>query len=108
MDSKHSRWSASTSYRWINCPGSLNAIDSLPPALVGRHSRFADQGTAAHLIADTCLREGCDAIVYLGRWVHVSGQGEYIMDGEPREEDEEVSHECDEEMVDGVQLYLDT
>ena len=109
MDGKHSRWSASTARRWINCAGSLNAIDALPAVLrSGRSSTFAEQGTAAHFVADTCLKNDEDADKYANRWVRVTGQGEHFIDGLPEKGEYDGAYEVDGEMVDGVQLYLDT
>jgi len=52
---KHARLSASGSKRWILCPGSAQA-----EAAVGKaaSSIFGMQGTAAHHVADHCLKHG--------------------------------------------------
>ena len=82
-DRKHSELSASSSYRWLNCPGSVAAIRGLP----NESTPAAEEGTAAHELANMCLVNGQDAIEYVGRVVH--------------------AHEVDEEMAEGVQVYLD-
>lgn len=85
----HARLSASSAERWLNCPGSVNlaATHAAPP------TAFAPaQGTYAHAIAAECLRTGAKPDEYLGSKGLVEGH--------------EI--ECDAEMVEGIQLYLDT
>lgn len=83
----HARLSASESGRWINCPGSVRAIDALPDHLKRRSSRAADEGTAAHALAELCIAKGIDARDMLG---------------------EEVGgFEVDDDMAAAVQDYLD-
>lgn len=49
----HAKLSPSSSNRWLNCPGSIAAIDALP---VGDDSNvYADEGTFAHLMAESAL-----------------------------------------------------
>lgn len=47
----HAKLSASGSHRWINCPGSVKAEEGLPDT----RSHFADEGTAAHELAEHVL-----------------------------------------------------
>ena len=51
----HSLVGGSGAYRWMNCPGSVRLIASLPPK---PSSEAADEGTAAHALAAYCLKEG--------------------------------------------------
>lgn len=89
--SEHARLSASSAERWLNCAGSVNLIASLPAAPGTTFA--AAQGTYAHSIAADCLRnESTPPMAFLGQKAVVEGH--------------EI--ECDEEMVEGVQLYLDT
>jgi hypothetical protein len=83
----HARLSASAAERWFNCPGSV-ALS------VGKSSssEAAAQGTFAHHIASECLT----GVRRPSEW---SGN-KTIIDG--------FTIECDEEMIDGVQFYLDT
>ena len=48
----HAKLSASGSSRWLNCPGSVAAAEAYPDTSSG----FADEGSVAHLVAETILR----------------------------------------------------
>ncbi len=61
-DRAHATWSASASDRLWACPGSLALTAGLPD----KESEAAAWGTAAHEVAEICLREGKDAIDLLG------------------------------------------
>ena len=50
----HSRLSASSAKRWINCPGSLALIDRCPKQ---EQSIYAEEGTLAHKFAEDALAE---------------------------------------------------
>jgi hypothetical protein len=54
----HAPLSPSAAARWINCPGSINAINvgRLPPP-----SQYAEEGTRAHTLFARCLLEGRQA-----------------------------------------------
>ncbi len=58
----HATWSASASDRLWACPGSLALTAGLPD----KESEAAAWGTAAHEVAETCLRNGADAVSLLG------------------------------------------
>ncbi len=89
--STHATLGASSASRWINCPGSVRAIAALPEWERNRSSTYADEGTAAHALAELCLSTDKDAEEFAGR--RIKGElGEY---------------EVDDEMVDAVQVYLD-
>jgi hypothetical protein len=70
------------------CPGSIRLSKNLPD----KSSVYAQEGTAAHELAERCLRENADADAYLGDDIDVAG----------------TSYEVTEEMAEAVQLYLDT
>jgi hypothetical protein len=79
----HSHIGASSCHRWFECPGSVNMCADIP----NRETIYARTGTAAHKLAEVCLKEMTHPSIYLGRIVH---------------EDIVV----DEEMIDAVEVYL--
>lgn len=81
MPDKHCRYSPSASSRWLACPASLNHDKPDEP------SASALEGTAAHHLAERCWLLGVEASTFLGSEI----------DG----------FVVDQEMVDGVQIYLD-
>lgn len=104
--STHARRSPSSASRWMNCPGSIRAIDALPPEERDRKSHYAEEGTAAHRVAEECLRRGIPAEELLGYRVGISdelGAELYKRDGDVREHEYEVSIE----MVEAVNVYLE-
>ena len=83
----HSHIGASSSHRWMACPGSVNLSQGMARA----SSAFAMEGTAAHRLAEMCLRDGLPAEDFNGVNIIVEGHG----------------FQVDEGMVDAVQVYLD-
>lgn len=77
---KHSTIGASGFSRWSVCPGSVVLSQDLP----SRDSEYSLEGTRAHELLEQCMRSGDDA------WMHAADDG------------------VTEEMVDGVQMFLDT
>lgn len=51
---KHSKIGASGAKRWMSCPGSVRLSDGI----ANRTSEYAAEGTAAHTLAENCLRTG--------------------------------------------------
>lgn len=85
----HARLSASSAHRWTLCPGSVRLSDGIP----NKSSAHAAAGTLAHEIAARCLTdERASPQMCTGRKAEIDGH----------------AVECDLEMVDGVQFYLDT
>ena len=84
---QHATLSASGSHRWINCPGSIRLTADLPRK---PGSIFAQEGTAAHSLAEACLsaKDG-------------------IKDADSFISDIFEGHIVDYEMADAVQVYLD-
>ena len=78
----HSKLSASGSKRWINCPGSVKQEEQFPDV----ENVYALYGTKAHELAEYCLTHDLDA-------------NEYLKD--------RSGIEVDDEMIAGVQKYLD-
>lgn len=56
----HAKLSASGSARWLNCPGSVKAESEFKDL----GSSFAQEGTAAHELADLCLKNNHDPQSY--------------------------------------------
>lgn len=88
MPKKHSVLSASGAHRWLACPGSVRMSEGMPKT----SSVYADEGTVAHRVAEDCLRSGMNAAKYLGGMIPLNG----------------IEYEITQDMVDAVQLYLDT
>lgn len=83
---EHSPLGASSADRWMNCPGSVAFVATLP-----RQPETADMmaGTAAHTVAQLCLGNGRDADSYIGD----------VIDG--------TRHEFTDDDAAAVQTYLD-
>lgn len=80
----HKRFGPSKSARWLNCAGSVKLSESVPKPPT---SKYAAEGTAAHKVAELCLKEKRKPISFLGKKV----EGVIV----------------DEEMVEGVEFYVD-
>lgn len=87
----HAILGASSATRWMSCPGSVREIAALPESEQNRTSVYADEGTAAHTLAEQCLTNGLDPNTLLG----------VMIKGELQE------WEVTDEMADAVQVYLD-
>jgi hypothetical protein len=83
----HSKLGASSTSRWMNCPGSVEATKDYPDT----KNIYAAEGTAAHSIGDACLKTNTDATTCLGNVITV----------------DDWEFEVNREMVEGVQMYLD-
>lgn len=86
-DRAHATLGASGAYRWMACPGSIALCDGVED----RPSRFALEGTAAHELAERCLRGGFLADRFIGYDWSVGGE----------------IFRIDEAFAEAVQLYLD-
>lgn len=80
----HASLGASSASRWMNCPGSVALTETMPAPPSSIH---AQAGTAAHALAETCLRRGQDPHTFIG----ASFEGVTV----------------DEEMADAVKMYVD-
>ena len=85
-DKPHAILGASSSHRWLACPGSIRLSAGMPST----SSVYADEGTAAHELAEKCLSLGHDAADHLGEIIVVNGTG----------------YEVTDEMAEAVQVYL--
>jgi hypothetical protein len=101
----HAKRSPSSAYRWMNCPGSIRMSEGVAER---KSSVFADEGTAAHILAEHCLRHELDTAPFFGGVIDIHGQEhrtQFLAKHAPLTDGR---FEIDEEMVDGVQLFLDT
>lgn len=89
----HAILGASSSHRWMECPGSIK----LSEGVENIQTEFAREGSAAHEIAELCLRHERNADYYEGQLVPGYGKTE-----------EFDAIYVDEQMALAVQLYLDT
>lgn len=80
----HAVLGASSSKRWIECPGSIHLSKKAPK---GKASSFAMEGTAAHELGERGLKSNTNAADYAGSTIG--------------------GFKVDEEMIDAVQMYLD-
>lgn len=89
----HSKIGASSSKRWLACPGSIPLSADIP----NRGSQYAMEGTAAHQLAEMCLTDELDAQYFVATnhviTVHDSGAA--------------YPFPVTQEMADAVQVYLD-
>lgn len=83
----HSKLGASGAHRWMACPGSIRLSANLEDV----SSVYAAEGTAAHELAERCLRSGAPAADHIGDEIPV---GNHVFT-------------VDEEMAVAVQVYLD-
>lgn len=83
----HAVLGASSSSRWLACPGSIRLSADMP----NTSSAYAREGSCAHEVASECLIHNQDAISWLGKKV---------------EKYPEI--EVTEDMCNAVQRYLDT
>lgn len=81
----HAKLSASGAHRWMSCSGSIKAEEGLPES----RSVFADEGTAAHELAEVALNADGNAQAFIGTSLPESG---YLVT---------------QEMADYVQIYID-
>lgn len=91
----HAILSASGSAGWLNCHGKLFMEKPYP----NTSSQFADEGTAAHELAELCLTQGQDAEAFIGRIIKVErGEGVHKTSRQ---------FTVDDDMAGFVQSYVD-
>lgn len=91
MKKKHARLSASAAHRWIACPGSIRLADQCPEP---PSSDYAEEGTAAHALAETVLKdERVNVYSYVGKMLYI--------------EDLDKHWKITQDMADAVNVYVD-
>lgn len=83
LETAHAELSASSAHRWIACPASVSESRGLP----NKTSQAAEEGTAAHELAEFCLRDGSNPRDNLGKTFN--------------------SFVVNEEMADAISRYID-
>lgn len=83
----HATLAPSSAHRWLACPGSIRMSSGIKD--VG--SEFAREGTAAHQLAEMCIKGAFPASRFAGEKITVEGQVFVVTP----------------EMVEAVQVYLD-
>jgi hypothetical protein len=97
----HAKLSPSGAKRWMSCPGSIR----LSEGIADKRSSFADEGTAAHELAQHCLERGFEPGRFAGYYVNIdeSAPSKKFT----QKSSGERSFLVDDEMVDGVGVYVD-
>lgn len=83
----HATLAPSSAHRWLACPGSIR----MSSGIKDEGSEFAREGTAAHQLAEMCIKGAFPASRFAGEKIAVEGQ---VFTVTP-------------EMVEAVQVYLD-
>ncbi|MEY9506952.1 hypothetical protein ABIE87_006510 [Bradyrhizobium diazoefficiens] len=83
----HATLAPSSAHRWLACPGSIR----MSSGVVDAGSVFAAEGTAAHELAEMCIKGAFPASRFAGETIHV-GEQKFVVTPE---------------MVEAVQIYLD-
>lgn len=94
--SAHAKLSPSSAYRWFVCSGSVRETAGMPD----NSSVYAREGTAAHSLAERCLKSGTAARAWLGEPIEVPFAGS---DGSEHTDIFAVTVN----MAEAVQVYLD-
>lgn len=100
MPTLHSSLGASSSKRWLACPGSIRLSKDQPSSPT---NRYAAEGTVAHKVGETALLEGENAKNYIGMY----GDGEQDCELYEEPTGAEFEFKVTAEMARAVQVYLD-
>lgn len=97
----HARLGASSTKQWLTCPGSAAYVQHYK--IPQRESwTAANEGTAAHLLVELCLRDGHEPADYIGRLIEiVDGDGKLLHSRakKQRADSARVVIEVDDDMV---------
>lgn len=69
---RHAVLSPSSADRWMTCPASVVLSEGLDE----ERGSYSDEGTAAHFLADLCLRGGRHPAQHVGQYLVVDSEGE--------------------------------
>jgi len=105
---QHAKLSPSSADRWMTCSGSVALAEKIvqdPDAING----YALYGSAAHYVAELCLKAETHAQDYHDFWYWQDRKTHNDMISQEMPKDVAVKFLCrvDDEMVEGVQAYLD-
>lgn len=98
----HARISPSGFHRTFECPAWIKASQGVE----NRSSRYADEGSAGHELAEHLLKTAFDAERFVGYWVNLDGKNaaeKFTV--KPLSDDR--SYEITDEMAAAVQVYVD-
>lgn len=87
----HSPLGPSSAHRWMNCPGSVKASESIPD----KATSYSIEGTAAHTLTEWCRLKNRKAEEYLGETISV------------KRGNETYGILVTQEMVEAVQTFVD-
>ena len=102
MTALHATLAPSAAHRWMRCPGSVR----LSAGITEVPSAFAAEGTAAHRLAEVCLRGGFDAGRFEGHVVDTADKTSAAIRRGYKGNGHTV-FPITGEMIEAVQLYLD-
>ena len=105
MSAGHARLGPSGAHRWLNCHGSVFAESKHPDET----SEYAAEGSAAHTVAEECLKEGKEAKELVGTVIEADGF-EFTVDAEMAGHVQQYVDycrgvKCDEAMIETVVDY---
>lgn len=95
----HAILGASSSDRWMRCPGSVRMSRGMP----NRSSKYAQEGTVAHHLCELSLAADVAPHWFIGQFLNVKGE---LTDEMQEDEDpENMCFEIDDDMADAVAVY---
>ena len=99
----HSSIGASSMSRWSKCPGSVR----LSAGIESKSSSYAEEGSAAHALAELCLVRGATPRTRLNWWVGRNAVGaHFLVQDKPEPHAAVFAHQVTEEMVEAVSVYV--
>lgn len=106
MSTGHSKLGASGAARWMNCPGSINMVESLGERAKLGSSVYAQEGTTAHALAELALTALKDSgeVLDLSTFVGMAILDGMVVNPEPDTPKELM---VTDGMVEAVSIYVD-